>query len=197
MNFSKAELERYSRQILLFGAEAQKRLKQSRALVVGAGGIGSTLLPLLAASGVGTIEIFDADAVETTNLGRQVIFRERQVGENKANVAAATLRDLNPHIEVIAHSRHLSHDDGERFQSADIICEGSDSVETKLLVNRLALEAKKPAVIAALGNAQGHVMLVAGHTAACYACIFGNVDENELPSLGCCCLSALCLCRNV
>jgi len=180
--FSKEELERYSRQILLHGAAGQSKLKAARVLVVGAGGIGSTLLPLLASSGVGSIEIFDGDKIETSNLGRQVLFRERQVGQNKAAVAAETLRDLNPHIEIVAHPRHLEAKDAEHFGSADIVCEGSDSVPTKLLVNNLALAAKRPAIIAALGNTQGHVMLVNGHTTACYACLFSGVDEKDLPT---------------
>lgn len=182
MNFSKEERERYSRQILLHGAAGQKKLKAARVLVVGAGGIGSTLLPLLAASGVGSIEIFDGDKVETSNLGRQILFRERHVGENKAIVAAEILRDLNPHIEVIAVDRHLVQHDATKLSAADVICEGSDSVETKLLVNRLALAAKRAAVIAALGNTQGHAMLIAGHNVACYACLFGSVDEKALPT---------------
>ncbi|AFM11417.1 HesA/MoeB/ThiF family protein [Turneriella parva] len=182
MNFSKEELERYSRQILLHGAAGQKKLKDARVLVVGAGGIGSTLLPLLAASGIGSIEIFDGDKVETSNLGRQLLFRERHVGENKAIVAAEILKDLNPHIQVIALDRHLVQADAARFSAADIVCEGSDSVETKLLVNRLSLSAKRAAVIAALGNAQGHAMLINGHRAACYACLFGSVDEKDLPT---------------
>lgn len=182
LDLSRDEKERYSRQILLYGGEAQKRLKAARVLVVGAGGIGATLLPLLAASGIGTIEIFDGDEIEMTNLGRQYLFRERQIGQNKAVVAAETLRDLNPHIQVIAHARSLAVADAALISGADIVCEGSDSVETKLTVNALALSAHRPAVIAALGNSQGHALLVSGHSTACYACVFGSVDAGDLPT---------------
>ncbi len=182
LNLSRDERERYSRQILLYGGDAQMRLKAARVVVVGAGGIGTTLLPLLAASGIGTIEIFDGDKIEMTNLGRQYLFRERQIGQNKAVVAAETLRDLNPHVDVIAHARPIAFSDANLIAQANLVCEGSDSVETKLMVNALALTAKRPAIIAALGKSQGHAMLVSGHDTACYACVFGSVVGDELPT---------------
>lgn len=182
MTFSKAELERYSRQILLYGLEGQKRFKSARIAVIGAGGLGATLLPLFAATGIGTIELFDGDTVEQSNLGRQTIFRENDVGKPKALVAAEFLRALNPHIEIIAHARRFGKNDAPLLGKTSAICEGSDHLPTKFLLNDLALDAGVPAFIAALGKDQGHAMLVHGRGAACYRCVFDEVPGETLPS---------------
>lgn len=177
---SKNEIERYSRQILLRGIGAQLKLKETRALVVGAGGLGATILPLLASAGIGSITVYDGDTVERSNLGRQHIFRERDIGKNKAVAAAALIRDLNPYIDVVAHARHFTREDSPEIANAGIIFEGSDSLAAKFLLNDLACEYRKPALVAALGAAQGHAMLIAG--GACYRCVFDEVAEGELPN---------------
>lgn len=182
MTFSKAELERYSRQILLHGIAGQRRFKSARVIVIGAGGLGSSLLPLLAATGIGRLEIFDGDRVEQSNLGRQVIFREADVGKSKALTAAVFLRELNPHIEIIAHERHFSPADAASLAGASAVCEGSDNLPTKFILNDLALAAGTPAFIAALGKDQGHAMLVHGSGAACYRCVFDELSGSDLPS---------------
>ncbi len=182
MTFSKAELERYSRQILLHGIAGQQRFKSARVVVIGAGGLGSTVLPLLAATGIGTLEIFDGDKVEQSNLGRQLIFRESDVGMPKARAAAVFLRALNPHIEIIAHDRHFSEPDQGVLHNASVVCEGSDHLPTKFLLNDLALRAGVPVFIAALGKDQGHALLVHGLGAACYRCVFDELSNNALPS---------------
>jgi molybdopterin/thiamine biosynthesis adenylyltransferase len=178
--FSKSEIERYSRQILLRGLAAQRKLKDTRALVIGAGGLGATILPLLASAGIGEIILFDGDAVEQSNLGRQFLFRERDIGKNKAVVAAEFLRDLNPHIGVTPFEHNFAPDDAPLLGRSDIIFEGSDSLRAKFLLNDLAVAHKKPVFIAALGAAQGHAMLVAG--GACYRCVFDEMDDAELPN---------------
>lgn len=181
-NLTKAELERYSRQILLLGGDAQRRLKNAHVLVVGAGGLGATTLPLLAASGVGCIEIFDDDVIETSNLGRQWIYSEDAVGKNKASEARAFLKSINPHIEVIAHSTKFEAQKISSLEQATLLCEGSDNLASKFAVSDLALRAKVPAVISSLAAAQGHTMLVNGVENACYRCVFDEVDQNSLPS---------------
>jgi sulfur carrier protein ThiS adenylyltransferase/adenylyltransferase/sulfurtransferase len=178
--FSKNEIERYSRQILLRGIAAQQKLRETRALVIGAGGLGSAVLPLIAAAGIGKIELFDGDRVEQSNLGRQTLFRETDIGKSKARLAADFLRLLNPHIEIMAHDRKFTAADATHIASADLIFEGSDSLKVKFLLNDLAKQYKKPAFIAALGAAQGHAMLVSG--GACYRCVFDEVAEDELPT---------------
>ncbi len=165
---------------MLRGITAQQKLKDTHALVVGAGGLGSAILPLIAASGIGKIEIFDADRVEQSNLGRQWIYREGDIGKNKASAAAAFLQALNPHIEVIAREQKFDAADAGCVAAADVIFEGSDSLKAKFLLNDLAVAHKKPAFIAALGAAQGHAMLVG--RSACYRCVFDEMDDNELPN---------------
>jgi len=181
MAFLKEELERYSRQILLAGSSAQEALKNARVLVIGAGGLGSTILPALAAAGVGTLEIFDSDAVERTNLGRQLIFRERDLGKNKAVTAAAYLEDLNPHIKVLARPEKFTAGFRNVLGAADLVLEGTDSLGCKFLVNDMAVEAGKPAFIAALGRSQGHSMFVAPGE-ACYRCVFDELKEGDVPT---------------
>lgn len=178
--FSKNEIERYSRQILLRGIAAQQRLREARVLVIGAGGLGSAVLPLIAAAGIGKIELFDGDRVEQSNLGRQTLFRETDIGKSKASIAADFLRGLNPYIEVMAHDRKFTVEGLNHIAATDLIIEGSDSLKTKFLLNDLAKQYKKPAFIAALGAAQGHAMLVAG--GACYRCVFDEIAEAELPT---------------
>ena len=181
MPFSKSELERYSRQILLAGIAAQQKLKDARVLVVGAGGLGSTILPLVVASGIGRITVFDGDTVERANLGRQLMFREGDVGKNKALAAGDFLRALNPHVEITALGRKFTAADSDIFVASDLVFEGSDSLKAKFLVNDLVLEYRKPAFIAALGAVQGHAMLVT-NSGACYRCVFDEIDETELPN---------------
>lgn len=182
MALSKGEIERYSRQILLHGRGAQERLKSAHVIVIGAGGLGATLLPLLAAAGTGHITIYDPDIVERTNLGRQLIYREADLGRKKADCAADFLRNLNPYIKVVAEARPWTASDRGLFSQADLVCEGSDSLSTKFLVNDLALAERKPLIIGALGKSQGHSMLIAGSQNACYRCVFDELTPGELPT---------------
>lgn len=180
--FSKSELERYSRQILLYGRSGQQLLKESHILVIGAGGLGSTFLPVIAASGIGRISIWDADTVERSNLGRQLLYQERDIGRNKAMVAAERLSDLNPHIRIEAYADRFTEKYQDELRDANLLFEGSDSLSTKFLLNDLALRAQKSLVTSALGNAQGHTMLIVGGESACYRCVFEEIDETQLPT---------------
>jgi adenylyltransferase/sulfurtransferase len=180
--FSKYELERYSRQILLHGRAGQERLAQACVVVIGAGGLGSTFLPVLAASGVGRIVIFDADTVERSNLGRQILFTEADIGQHKVKVAEEKLAVINPYVRVEAIPRRFEAGEAEALRGATLVFEGSDSLRTKFLLNDLSLSRNIPLVISALGRAQGHTMLIAGSDQACYRCIFEEIDENELPT---------------
>ncbi|MBV6492136.1 MAG: Sulfur carrier protein adenylyltransferase [Turneriella sp.] len=180
VTLTKEEIERYSRQILLRGINAQKRLKAAAAVVVGAGGLGATILPLLAASGVGKIIIYDDDKIERSNLGRQWIFREDEIGKNKVDTMAKFLRRLNPHIEIIPYEKKFTEEDAPLLEGIDILLEGSDSLKTKFLVSDLAKKYRKNALVASLGASQGHAMLVG--KGACYRCVFDEIDAGELPT---------------
>lgn len=180
-NFNKNELERYSRQILLFGRAGQEKLKLARVVVIGAGGLGCNFLPVIAACGVGQIWIWDSDRIEQSNLGRQLLYHEKDLGRNKAEVAAERLKTLNPYIAVEAVPRDFSADDERLLFSASLIFEGSDSLKSKFLLNDLALRYRVPLIISALGNAQGHTMLISNDS-PCYRCVFDEIDESMLPT---------------
>ena len=138
---------RYSRHLLLeeFGEEAQERLLASHALVIGAGGLGSSALMFLAASGVGRITIADGDSVELTNLQRQVAHRMASIGVNKAESAAQSLAAINPEVVlVVLPSRLDAAAIAAQVGRADVVLDCSDNFSTRYAVNRACVEAGKP-----------------------------------------------------
>lgn len=173
---SPAELDRYARHITLreIGGTGQKRLKAARVLVVGAGGLGSPALLYLAAAGVGTIGVIDGDAVENTNLQRQIIHTDARIGMPKVFSAEAAMRALNPFIEVRPYNRRIDETiAADLIADYDLILDGSDNFDTRYLVNRAAVMAGKPLIAAAITQWEGQVSLY--HPAAggpCYECLF-------------------------
>ncbi|MDH2325344.1 HesA/MoeB/ThiF family protein [Cereibacter sp. SYSU M97828] len=171
--FSDTELDRYSRHILLreIGGPGQRALKQANVLVVGAGGLGSPLLLYLAAAGVGRITVMDGDAVENSNLQRQIIHSDARIGTNKAESAAVAMRALNPFVAVTALARHLGPDDD--VGPYDLILDGTDNFDTRYLVNRLAARAGRPLIAGAITQWEGQIGLYdPARGTACYECVF-------------------------
>lgn len=155
-----AELARYSRQILLpeWGVEGQCRLKNSRVLVVGAGGLGSPALLYLAAAGVGTLGIVDDDVVEESNLQRQIIHGTSDVGRLKAHSARDSITELNPWVAVEMHPLRLSPDNAvDLFTRYDLVIDGTDNFATRYLVNDAAVVSKKPYVWGSIQGFAGQV----------------------------------------
>jgi sulfur-carrier protein adenylyltransferase/sulfurtransferase len=155
-----AELARYSRQLMLpgFGAAGQAALGGARVLVIGAGGLGSAVLPQLAAMGVGTIGIVDDDLVDATNLHRQTLFLPGDVGAPKAARAAARLRELNPEVAVHAHLDRLDSSNArELFAAYDLVIDGSDNFPTRYLVDDAATLAGIPSVWGAVHQFGGQL----------------------------------------
>ncbi|RME93114.1 MAG: HesA/MoeB/ThiF family protein [Candidatus Hydrogenedentota bacterium] len=181
---NKEELERYSRQILLFGRNAQDRLKESTVFVIGAGGLGNACLPYLVGSGIGTIVLFDDDIVERHNLSRQVCFQESHIGQKKAEVLANILQQQNPYCKVIAKARKFQLEDVNSLPNCDAVLEGSDDISTKFLINKLAFQKKIPTWIGGLGPVQGHLIPVLPNqkNSACYQCIFEKEPQSEIPT---------------
>jgi len=135
---SKEELKRYNRHIILseVGLEGQEKLKNAKVLVVGAGGLGCPILQYLAAAGIGTLGVIDADVVEESNLQRQILFSIDDIGKSKVKIAARKLSLLNPYIEIHAFDKRLTSENAlEIFQNFDIIVDGSDNFPTRYLVN--------------------------------------------------------------
>ncbi len=158
--FSKEELVRYHRQIILpeLGIGGQERIKQAKVLVVGAGGLGCPLLLYLAGAGVGTIGIVDFDTVEASNLHRQIIYKNEDIGKKKVAVAVAVVSGMNPHIKVQEHDVMLEEKNAEEIISGyDIVCDGTDNFLTRYLVNDVCVKLKKPLVYGSVLRFEGQL----------------------------------------
>lgn len=174
--FREAELNRYARHIVLreLGGAGQRKLKDAKVLVVGAGGLGSPALLYLAAAGVGTIGVIDDDTVDGSNLQRQIIHRDQDIGTPKVFSAQAAMQALNPFITVKPYNRRLTEDVAKAlFADFDLILDGSDNFETRYLANRAAVATGKPLISGAITQWEGQISLFhpAGD-APCYECIF-------------------------
>jgi molybdopterin-synthase adenylyltransferase len=180
---SPEEIERYARHIVPreIGGAGQRRLGAARAVVVGAGGLGSPAILYLAAAGVGRIAVVDDDAVALSNLQRQVLHGMPEIGRPKVESAQAAVARLNPHVAVEAHALRLAAENaGALLAEADIVLDGCDSFATRAVVNAACVRAGVPLVSAAMSQWEGQVSLY--HPASggpCYACIFP-----EAPAVG-------------
>jgi molybdopterin/thiamine biosynthesis adenylyltransferase len=178
------ELDRYARHIVMreIGGAGQKRLKESRVLVVGAGGLGSPALLYLAGAGVGTIGVIDHDTVSLSNLQRQVIHTDARSGMPKVFSAETAMKELNPHITVRPYNRKLTAEIAEDlFADYDLILDGSDTFATRALVNTAAVASGKPLISGAIAQWEGQISLfdpVRG--APCYACVFPTEPADGL-----------------
>lgn len=158
IEFSKEELERYSRHLIIpeFNIEGQKKLKASSVLVIGSGGLGSPLLLYLAAAGVGRIGIVDFDTVDASNLQRQVLFSLDDVGNSKAESAKKRLASLNPHIEIEVHDTMFTEENArELIRNYDVVADGTDNFPTRYLVNDACVLENKVNVYASIYRFEG------------------------------------------
>ena len=174
-DFSPEQLERYARHIILpdVGGAGQTRLLRAHALVVGAGGLGAAIIPYLAAAGVGRLTIVDDDAVDLSNLQRQVIHATPDIGLNKAENAAAAVRRLNPEIAVSAVTDRLTVANAMALVgAADLVLDGTDNFATRYLLNDSCHLAGRPLVSAALLRFEGQLFVSPGGDAPCYRCLF-------------------------
>jgi len=175
---------RYSRHLLLneFGEEAQERLLAAHALVIGAGGLGSSALLYLASSGMGRITVCDGDRVDLTNLQRQVIHRQDSVGQPKAASAAATMRAINPEIRIEALEERAGPERlAALVRGADVVLDCSDNFATRHALNRACVAAGKPLVSGAGIRFDGQVAVfdLRQPDAPCYNCLFAEDAEAE------------------
>lgn len=189
--FGETELERYARHIVLreLGGPGQKKLKQAKVLVIGAGGLGSPVMLYLAAAGVGQIGVIDDDRVDNSNMQRQVIHRDEMIGEPKVQSAEAAMRAVTPYVEVKPYHRRLDDEIAEAlFDEYDIIIDGTDNFDTRYLSNRVAVKLGKPLVSGALAQWEGQLSVFdpAGG-GPCYECVF---PEAPAPGLAPSCAEA-------
>lgn len=190
-SFSDAELDRYARHMVLreIGGPGQKKLKQARVLVIGAGGLGSPALIYLAASGVDTLGVIDDDTVDASNLQRQIIHTDARLGMPKVHSAAEAIAALNPYVTVRPYQRRLNAEiAAELFAEYDVILDGTDNFETRYLSNEAAHKQGKPLVSGALSQWEGQVSVFdTAHGTPCYQCIF---PEAPAPGLAPSCAEA-------
>nr|WP_283254982.1 molybdopterin-synthase adenylyltransferase MoeB [Marivita sp. GX14005] len=174
--FSSSELERYARHIVLreIGGPGQKALRNARVLVIGAGGLGAPALQYLAAAGVGTIGVIDDDVVENANLQRQVIHRDADIGMPKVFSAQAAMLAQNPHVEILPYHRRLDEAIAHQLvDEYDVVLDGTDNSETRYLVNRAAVDRRKPLISGALSQWEGQLSVFdPAQGAPCYQCVF-------------------------
>jgi sulfur-carrier protein adenylyltransferase/sulfurtransferase len=173
---SPAETLRYARHLVLddVGETGQRKLKAARVLIVGAGGLGSPASLYLAAAGVGTLGLVDFDDVDASNLQRQVLYGESDLGRPKLDAALERLRDLNPHIRLVAHAERLTSDNAlEIIAGYDIVIDGTDNFPTRYLVNDACVLLGKRNVYGSILKFDGQLSVFAGgHDAPCYRCLF-------------------------
>jgi molybdopterin/thiamine biosynthesis adenylyltransferase len=167
------DLMRYDRQIKLFGTEGQEKLKKSKVFIAGAGGLGSPISIYLAAAGVGKIVLADKDVVELSNLNRQILYGEKDVGSSKALSAQEKLQEMNSDISIEAVPEILDENNISRLVGdADLIIDAMDNFPTRYLLNKTALEKKIPFIHGAIYGFHGQAITVLPGRTACLRCIF-------------------------
>ncbi len=169
------EVRRYSRHLIIpdVGMTGQKRLKNAKVLCVGAGGLGSPALLYLAAAGVGTLGIVDFDVVDESNLQRQIIHGQSDVGRPKAESARDSIREINPYVNVIVHSERLDSDNAMQiFAGYDLIVDGTDNFATRYLVNDACVLLGKPYVWGSIYRFDGQASVFWAEYGPCYRCLY-------------------------
>jgi len=172
---SEAQAKRYSRHLLVpeVGEEGQFKLLDSRVLLIGAGGLGSPAAYYLAAAGVGTIGIIDADVVDDSNLQRQILHNTQRIGQYKAESARETIEALNPDVKVITHIERLDESNVARIiADYDVILDGTDNFPTRYLLNDAALIANKPVVHGSFFRFEGQLTVFKPYEGPCYRCLY-------------------------
>ncbi|WP_212827812.1 adenylyltransferase/sulfurtransferase MoeZ [Catellatospora sp. TT07R-123] len=169
------EIRRYSRHLIIpdVGVAGQKRLKNAKVLCVGAGGLGSPALMYLAAAGVGTLGIVEFDTVDESNLQRQIIHGQSDIGRPKAESAAASIREINPYVNVVIHNTAVDRDNVfDIFSQYDLIVDGTDNFATRYLVNDAAVLLGKPYVWGSIYRFDGQASVFWAEHGPCYRCLY-------------------------
>ena len=180
MRLSDEELERYARHVVLpqVGGVGQRKLKAASVAVIGAGGIGSAVIPALAGAGVGQLTIVDDDVVELGNLHRQPLFRERDAGYSKADLALQFVQRLNHFVKATPVQAHIGAENaGELLSGHDLVIDGSDNFATRLAVSDACVRLGIPLLSAAAVQFQGQVGLFRGQP--CYRCFVGDAFDAD------------------
>ena len=176
MELNNDEIRRYSRHLILpeVGLAGQKKIKAASVLCIGAGGLGSPIAMYLAAAGIGKIGIVDFDTVDYSNLQRQILHTDADVGRSKAESAKETIRGINPHCEVVIHSTRISSENAlDLIRPYDIVVDGTDNFPTRYLTNDACVLLKKPNVYGSIFRFEGQASVFAPHLGGpCYRCLY-------------------------
>jgi molybdopterin-synthase adenylyltransferase len=182
---SDEELDRYSRQVMLeeIGYQGQLKLRNSKICVVGVGGLGNPITTRLVAMGVGTIRIVDRDIIELSNLHRQTMFDDADVGEIKVDVAAKKLKKLNSNVKIEAFPISVNDYTAlEVVNGCDVVIDALDSVNARYSLNKACVTKKIPFVTGAAVGVTGQVFTILPKISACYHCMFPSLDEDSMPT---------------
>ncbi len=183
MTLSKKNIQRYSKQFILkkFGTVGQKRIMSSKVLIIGLGGLGCPLAIYLANLGVGNIGIVDDDIIEMSNLNRQIIFDNSNIGKFKVDITYKSLKKINRSLKVNVYKTRVNKFNIRKIiQNFDIICDGTDNFETRLLINDSCLQQKKILISAAASGFNGHLFKFNFRKKTpCFRCFMPETPDNE------------------
>jgi molybdopterin/thiamine biosynthesis adenylyltransferase len=184
-----AELERYERQIRIFGSSGQERLKRATAFIAGAGGLGSVVSVYLAAAGLGRMVVADGDVVDRSNLNRQILHQTSDLGRSKVLSAQETLQSLNPEVRVEVLSENIEQENVlDMVGDSDLIVDALDNFSARYLLNQAALAKDIPLFHGAVSGFGGQATTIIPGMTACLRCIFPRAPPKEVsPSLGATC----------
>jgi len=176
MELNNEEIRRYSRHLILpeVGLAGQKKIKGTSVLCIGAGGLGSPIAMYLAAAGIGKIGIVDFDTVDYSNLQRQILHTDADVGRSKAESAKETILGINPHCEVVIHNTRISSENAlDLIRPYDIVVDGTDNFPTRYLTNDACVILKKPNIYGSIFRFEGQASVFAPHLGGpCYRCLY-------------------------
>ena len=183
-----SEIERYDRQIMMgeIGQEGQERLKRSRVFIAGAGGLGSPIASYLTAAGIGMIRMIDHDHVALSNLNRQILHWEEDIGRKKVDSAKKKLTNLNSAVEIETIGETITEDNVSRLvDGCDVIVDAMDNLSTRYILNRCAIERNIPFFHGAVHGFEGRVMTIIPGKTACLRCMYrGPVPQEKFPVIG-------------
>ncbi len=182
------ERERYDRQIMIreLGEDGQEKLKRAKVIVAGSGGLGSPISIYLAAAGVGTIRIVDHDRVELSNLNRQILHWDKDIGRSKVDSAAEKLSQLNQDVKIETVEEMISEDNSSRLVAGfDLIVDAMDNLPTRYLLNKAAIEHNIPFIHGAVYGLEGRAMTIIPGKTACLRCVYrGLILQEKSPVIG-------------
>ena len=190
MNFilTENQKERYHRQIIspLIGEEGQEKLSKISVLQIGAGGLGSPFSLYLTAAGIKELTIIDNDVIDISNLQRQILYNEKQIGKNKADITKKVLSNLNSEIQIKTYKDYIDEESIKKYlKGQDFIVDCSDNLPTKFLVNKVAIENNMKCVIAGIKDFYGQIITINPKKSACYQCVFPDPEKDSIdPNAG-------------